>query len=194
MRDEQSRGRAQITVLTIPSLEGSVIEEYSIKVVDSWKLGTKEKDNGVLLLLAMKDRKMRIEVGQGLEGDLPDAYARRIIDRMTPLMKRGLYDEAIGTGVYGILERVDPEFLKNNNLEETSQVQESRTSSGGFKILKLILYLFIFILFVIFRGFGRHSRHGWHSGGGFGGFGGGGGGGWSGGGGGFSGGGSSGSW
>ena len=59
----------QIAVLTIPSLEGESLEDYSIRVVDSWKLGQKDTDNGVLLLIALEDRKIRIEVGYGLEGN-----------------------------------------------------------------------------------------------------------------------------
>ena len=69
----------QLQVLVVPKLEDETIESYSIKVVDAWKLGTKGKDNGVLLLIATDDRKVRIEVGRGLEGDLPDALAGRII-------------------------------------------------------------------------------------------------------------------
>ncbi|HNR72949.1 MAG TPA: TPM domain-containing protein, partial [Cyclobacteriaceae bacterium] len=63
----------QIAILTISSLEGEVIEEYSLRVAEKWKLGQKDKDNGVLLLIAVDDHKMRIEVGHGLEGVLTDA-------------------------------------------------------------------------------------------------------------------------
>ena len=69
----------QLQVLLVPKLEDETIESYSIKVVDKWKLGAKGKDDGVLLLVATQDRKVRIEVGRGLEGDLPDALAGRII-------------------------------------------------------------------------------------------------------------------
>ena len=70
----------QIVILTIPSLEGEVVEDFSIKVAESWKIGQKNKDNGVIFLVAKQERKMRIEVGRGLESRLTDLMAGRIID------------------------------------------------------------------------------------------------------------------
>src|SRR4030042_6206941 len=70
----------QIVILTVPSLEGNAIEDYSINVATNWKIGQKNKDNGVLFLVAKNDRKMRIEVGRGLEGVLTDLLSGRIID------------------------------------------------------------------------------------------------------------------
>ena len=70
---------AQIAVLTVPTLEGEVLEEYSLRVVETWGLGRAEQDDGVLLLVARDDRKMRIEVGYGLEGDLTDVQCGRIL-------------------------------------------------------------------------------------------------------------------
>ena len=69
----------QVAVLTISSLDGEAIEAFSIRVAETWALGAAEKDNGVLLVVAVADRKLRIEVGFGLEGDLPDVIASRII-------------------------------------------------------------------------------------------------------------------
>src|SRR5689334_22186876 len=69
----------QIAILIVQSLDGDVLESYSMRVVEKWKLGQKGKDNGVLLLIAVDDHKMRIEVGQGLEGVLTDAQCSRII-------------------------------------------------------------------------------------------------------------------
>ena len=76
---EEAKG-AQLAVLTIQSLEGEILEEYSLRVAETWKLGRKEVDDGILLLVAVDDRKVRIEVGYGLEGILPDASCRRILD------------------------------------------------------------------------------------------------------------------
>ena len=67
----------QVAVLTIPSLDGEPLEDYSLRVARAWQLGTSEFDNGVLLLIAYRDRKIRIEVGYGLEGVIPDAIAKR---------------------------------------------------------------------------------------------------------------------
>ena len=77
-------------MLTIPSLEGQPLEDYSIRVVEAWQLGRQDRDNGVLILIARDDRKIRIEVGYGLEGVLPDALCGRIIDNaMKPAFRQG---------------------------------------------------------------------------------------------------------
>jgi len=100
---EKSTGN-QIAVLTIPSLEGESIEEYAETVFKEWKLGQKDKDNGILVIVAPKDRRMRIEVGYGLEGTLPDSMAGSIISNvMTPKFKTGDYNGGIEAGVSAIL-------------------------------------------------------------------------------------------
>jgi uncharacterized protein len=87
---------AQVAVLTVPSLEGQPLEDYSMRVVEAWQLGRRDRDNGVLVLIARDDRKIRIEVGYGLEGVLPDALCGRIIDNaMKPAFRQG--DFAGGT-------------------------------------------------------------------------------------------------
>ena len=91
-------------MLAIPSLEGEVLENYSLKVARTWKLGRKGVNDGVLLLIAKGDRKLRIEVGRGLEGSLPDALAGRIIqDEITPRFKAGDFDGGVTAGVDAIL-------------------------------------------------------------------------------------------
>src|SRR3990167_8452610 len=83
----------QIAVLTIPSLEGDALEDFSIRTVEAWKIGQKGKDNGVLLLVSKGDRKVRIEVGRGLEGVLTDLLAGRIVDQViSPRFKAGQLD------------------------------------------------------------------------------------------------------
>jgi uncharacterized protein len=87
---------AQVAVLTIPSLQGRSLEDYSMRVVEAWELGQADRDNGVLILIARDERKIRIEVGYGLEGVLPDVICGRIIDNaMTPAFRRG--DFSAGT-------------------------------------------------------------------------------------------------
>jgi uncharacterized membrane protein YgcG len=86
----------QVVVLTMPSLEGESIEGYATRVFDAWKLGQKGKDNGVLVIVAPSDRKMRIEVGYGLEGTLTDAAASRIVrEAMTPRFKQNDFDGGV---------------------------------------------------------------------------------------------------
>jgi uncharacterized protein len=94
----------QVAVLTVPSLEGEPIEQYSIRVVDAWKLGRADVDNGALLLVSSGDRRVRIEVGYGLEGVIPDAIASRIVrDVILPRFRRGEMAEGISAGVDAIL-------------------------------------------------------------------------------------------
>ncbi len=102
----------QIVVLTIPSLEGDVLEEFSIRVVEQWRLGTQENDNGVLLLIVRDDRKIRIEVGNGLEGVLPDGLCGTIIRHfITPEFKEGRFDEGIEGGISAIIRAIGNEYI-----------------------------------------------------------------------------------
>ncbi|MFI5389921.1 MAG: TPM domain-containing protein [Bacteriovoracales bacterium] len=179
----------QVQVLIIDSLDGDPIEDFSIRTTDKWKLGDEKKDNGVLFLIAVKDRQMRIEVGQGLEGDLPDVLAGRIIDSVKPYFRNGNYDEGIYNGV-GLIVKV----LKGEKAAIKKLSQERIPYVQIFVAILIILW-FLFSRFwwvLPFMG-GSRSYGGYSSRGGFGGFGSGGGG-WSGGGGGFSGGGASGNW
>ncbi|MDP1733402.1 MAG: TPM domain-containing protein [Sulfuritalea sp.] len=83
-------GRAQIAVLLLPTTQPEAIEQFGIRLAETWKIGHKGADNGVIVIVAKNDRKMRIEVGYGLEGAIPDAIAKRIIaERMAPLFKQG---------------------------------------------------------------------------------------------------------
>lgn len=197
--DFNRRGKAQVQVLILSSLGGAPIEQASIQITDAWKLGDAKKDNGLLFLIAAQDRKIRIEVGQGLEGMIPDVIAKRIIsDRVTPYFKINDYSRGIKVGIYEILNLIDQEFVKENGI----QVDEASGDSAKIPTPLVIIFILIFIVFMIlsrFGGGGRGFRRGGYGSGGFGGgFGGsggfGGGGGWSGGGGGFSGGGASGNW
>jgi len=121
----------QVAVLTIASLEGETIEEYSIRVVDAWKLGQKGKDNGVLLLVARDDRKVRIEVGRGLEGDLPDITCGSIIRKqILPRFKEGDYDAGVTDGIQAILSAIRGSYVPE---EEESGIDDlwGRIFAGG---------------------------------------------------------------
>lgn len=193
-------GGSQIAVLTVDDLGGLTIEEASIKVADAWKLGTAKADKGVLLLVAKNDRSVRIEVGQGLEGDLPDAYARRIVDyTIIPQFRSGDFGRGVLLGVNAIASYTDPKSGEAADPDEGRQHVDTGRGGRGFGglpfSLKLIIALIV-IGWLLFGGGGGGRRRGrgtfWT--GGFGGGGFGSGGGWSGGGGGFSGGGASGKW
>lgn len=101
----------QVAVLTVPSLQGDDIDQFSIQVAESWKLGQKGRDNGVLLILAQAERKVRIEVGMGLQGVLPDITAGRIIrETMRPYLKSGNFDQGISVGVDAIIAATKGEY------------------------------------------------------------------------------------
>lgn len=188
-------GKAQLVLVTIPSLEDQTIEQVGIAIADEWKLGTAKADNGILLIAAIQDRAVRIEVGQGLEGTIPDATANRIIeDIIVPTIRSTNLSNGLLTGVAAITQTIDPNILGQSG--NSFQKREARGSLGGSPI---IFFLIVLVLIIKGLGFGgrrfggRRSMGGW--GGGFGGNGGGfGGGGFGGGGGGFSGGGASGRW
>lgn len=185
---------AHIAVLTVPDLDGLTIEQVGIKVADEWKLGSEAKDNGAILIVAKAERKIRIEVGQGLEGDLPDAYANRIVaESMTPLFASGNIDEGILVGVFQIAAKTNPQLDVKALFGGTGRDwQRSQQQDWGIAALIPIA----FILLLLFGG--RSTRGALFAAillGGMGGRGGGGSGrSFRGGGGGFSGGGASGGW
>ncbi len=180
----------QVVVVTLPSLQGTTIENYSTRLGRHWRLGQENRDNGVLLVVAPKSRKVRIEVGYGLEGDLPDATAKLIIEKeILPAFRSRDYPGGITAGVDAILSAIAGSY-------EPQAKSPQKTDKFG------LLIVFAFVLMVVLKlflgdrlpidlyiggirvgGWGRSSGSGSRSGGGF-----------SGGGGSFGGGGSSGSW
>src|SRR3954471_1909809 len=97
----EQRSQQQFALLTIDTLDGDALEDFSIRVVEAWKLGKKGKDDGLLLLLANKEHKLRIEVGYGLEGSITDAFSARVIRNvLVPAMRAGDpaggFDQAFG--------------------------------------------------------------------------------------------------
>jgi len=198
IRANRDSTSTQIGVLTIPSLQGESLEEYSMNVVEKWVPGQKEKDNGVLLLIVANDRLIRIEVGYGLEGVLTDALSSRINrNEIAPYFRQGDYDAGVKAGVNAIIAATKGEY---KNDDPPQRRKSSRRSP-----LATLIVIIIIILFISRRGRGgRGGGRYWSSGSGWvgpmgGGFFGGGsssGGSWGdfGGGGGFGGGGSSDSW
>jgi uncharacterized protein len=101
----------QIAILTISSLDGEPIENYSLRVAEEWKLGTEKEDNGVLLLIAVDDHKIRIETGYGLEGVLTDAISSRIIrNDLAPAFRQNQYDEGVTQAVNSIISAIGGEY------------------------------------------------------------------------------------
>ncbi|MEA4854884.1 MAG: TPM domain-containing protein [Solidesulfovibrio sp.] len=133
----------QVVVLTIPSLEGESLEEYAIKVAQAWGIGQKGRDNGALLLVAKGDRKVRIEVGYGLEGRLTDALSGRIIDyAIVPSFKAGKFDAGIENGVSAIIEAVRGEYKADPGSGGQGSHNDDNAFFGLF-ILAILLTAFL---------------------------------------------------
>ncbi|HWW21206.1 MAG TPA: YgcG family protein [Steroidobacteraceae bacterium] len=112
LRDFESRKGAQIAVLLVPTTHPEEIEQYSIRVVEAWRLGRKKVDDGALLIIAKNDHSLRIENGYGLEGVLTDAMSNRIIeDTMLPLLRQDQYYAAISAGTDQMIKLIDGEAL-----------------------------------------------------------------------------------
>jgi uncharacterized protein len=194
-RDRAGGTGPQLQFLVVRSLEGEPIEDYSMRVAEAWKIGSRGRDDGVLVTVAVEDRAARIEVGGGLEGALTDAQASRIIrGTLVPAFQAGRYGDGLyATGV---------QILSTLGALPDDVAREQARPPPRVRISSLLLVVLFFVVFVVrvIAGFGpRRRRHLWWGGGpwiggGWGGGGFGGGGGWSGGGGGFSGGGASGRW
>jgi uncharacterized protein len=147
---EQGKG-SQVAVLIVPTTQPESIEQYSLRVAEAWRLGRGNVDDGALLIVALEDRKLRIEVGYGLEGALPDATANRIIDQdIAPQFRRGDYYGGIATGVDRMLRVIDGEPLPEPELRSPSQ--------GVPGLFTLLPFLFIFAMVggsLLRRMFGR---------------------------------------
>lgn len=145
LKNHEDSTSNQIAVLTITSLEGEPLEDYSRRVVTTWKLGQKGKDNGVLLLVAKDDRKVRIEVGRGLEGNLTDAIASSIIrHEIVPQFKAGDYDRGVTDGVHAILGAIAGAYTA----EETSDApMDTGTGILAFLFFLLVVGLFTLVAF-----------------------------------------------
>ncbi|MEI6079459.1 MAG: TPM domain-containing protein [bacterium] len=202
LKDYQDKTGNQIVVLTVASYEDAgTIEQYGLAVADKWKIGQKKEDNGLILIVSTKERKVRFEVGYGLEGKLPDVVAFRIIrEIIVPAFREGNYDQGVAAGVVSAINNIGGYDVKSaGGTVATSSVQTNTRRSAGFvKLIGLLIFFSISIIFRFIFGFTGAGRRGRGTGGVFfGGFGGGsgfGGGGFGGGGGGFGGGGASGGW
>jgi uncharacterized protein len=153
---EEKTGR-QFVVLTLPSLGDEALEDYSIKVARAWKLGRKGKDDGILLLVARDDHKVRIEVGYGLEGDLPDARCGRIIrDEMVPRFRSGDYAGGVTAGVNAVIHSLDGSYSPPP--DPVSNGMKWRINGGPPRDLgfldKILMSFFVFGILGVFESVG----------------------------------------
>ncbi len=140
LRDLERTDSTQIVVLTLRSLEGENIEEFSMRVAETWQIGQKGLDNGALLIISIKDRKIRIEVGYGLEGTLTDLMAGRIIRNIiAPRFKAGNFDQGVTDGIQSMIQVVRGEFKATKSVRSPA----SRPSPWHGNYYSLIVFLFL---------------------------------------------------
>jgi len=150
---ETSTG-AQIAVLTIPTLHGEPIEDVANLIYRKWGIGKKETDEGVLLLLAIQDRRSRLEVGYGLEPIIPDGYAGSLLRRMRPALKQQRYGEAIAVAVQTLAERIAG--AKGVAIQQPTPPTRRSPPAASFPVGPILF--FIFVLLALFGG--RRRRRG----------------------------------
>jgi len=205
LRALEQQTTAQLVVLTVDSLDGQDINSFSLQTAEQWKIGQKDKDNGLLFVVSIQDRKYRFEVGYGLESILPDGKVGSIGRKiLVPYFKEGQYGPGITAVVGSLLEVMTNHY--GIHLSGVDELPVAKTDTESSALSALIFFLFILVLFYSrsvnkkMRGTGRSGLGGYGTGpvilpgggwgrgssGGFGGF--------SGGGGGFGGGGASGGW
>ena len=185
LQEFKEKTSSQIVVAIFPNLPANAaLEDYAVRVFQAWKPGQQERDNGVILFVFVQDRLMRIEVGYGLEGALPDALAKRIIDdEIKPRFRRGDFDGGVTAGVAAILQAVRGEYKGTGS--------RGRDSNTAFRFLP-ILFILLLAIFIASRrrrgtvyhrggpipwggwagsgrsgGWSSGGRGGWSSGGGF---------------------------
>jgi uncharacterized protein len=142
LADFETKESTQIAVLTVPTLEGENLEEYSIKVAEAWRIGWKGLDSGVILLIAKKERKIRIEVGRGLEGRLTDLTSGQIIRNViTPHFKTGDFDGGLTAGLGAIMSAVKGEYGPQK--QDLRHVRNSAPPIFG-----LLIFLFVALIFL----------------------------------------------
>jgi uncharacterized protein len=150
LKDFEAKKGSQVAVLIVPSTQPETIEQYSLRVAEAWKIGRKKIDDGAILVVAKDDRKLRIEVGYGLEGALTDVTAKRIIDEViTPKFRSGDFPGGISDGVNRILRVIDGEPLP-------ARTQRPQQNPGFEDLFNPFLIFAALIAGGIFRGiFGR---------------------------------------
>lgn len=160
----------QVVIVTLATLDGYPIEDYGLKLAREWGIGQEGKDNGLLILVVRDDRKMRIEVGYGMEATVPDVMAKRIISNiMAPEFKQGNYYAGLDNATTAIIQLSKGEF----KMEESD-----KDGSTGESVITMLVILFVIFFLGRFFGGGKNKRgsgytgyssRGYYSGGGFGG-------------------------
>ncbi|HSK31025.1 MAG TPA: TPM domain-containing protein [Candidatus Limnocylindria bacterium] len=145
----------QVAVLTLPTLDGEDIEGFSIRVAEAWRIGKKGFDNGVILVVAVNDRRLRLEVGYGLEGVLPDAIAKQIMsDYIVPFFRSGDYGAGIVAGISAVEKVIRQEPLPESARRQTPQ------QGSELNFLAMLVITFAVLALMAFSSFGKRRRNG----------------------------------
>jgi len=140
LKAERDSTSNQIAILLIKDLEGGDIDEFANRVFNEWKLGDEKKDNGVLFLVTLQERQMRIEVGSGLEGILTDLQSSRINrNEVAPYFRRGEYEQGIVAGTISIIQTIMGEYKNDSPIAKKSK----RGRSPFVTLLVIIIFLVI---------------------------------------------------
>lgn len=122
----EAKKGSQIAVLIVPTTQPEELAQFGIRVAETWKVGRKNIDDGVILIIAKEDRKLRLEVGYGLEGAIPDAIAKRVIaETITPFFKRGDYAGGIDAGITQLMQLIEGETLPAPDKEPSARMDEN---------------------------------------------------------------------
>ncbi len=165
----------QFALLVIPTLAGGSLEDFSMRVVEEWKLGQAGKDNGLLLLVVHEDRKIRFEVGYGLEGNIPDAFAGRIISTvMAPAFRAGKFGEGITEALKLVMEAGSGKKVELAKREPPTSQPSSEGYSNSVDSFEdmtwvdfAILFMMLFFFFIGGKGRSSGFSSGFSSGGGY---------------------------
>lgn len=161
LRDFELETTDQIVVATFASLESESLEDFTIRAAEKWKVGQKDKNNGVILFIFVDEHEIRIEVGYGLEGALPDATSELIIQQeIVPYFRASNYDEGVRHGIAAIIKSVAGEYTATEEPRyEKTPAEMEATRRMKAAIIRIIFFAVIAISLIDFFRFGRY-RHG----------------------------------
>lgn len=150
---ERTTEAPQVVVATVPNLQGMDVVSYAVELFEKWKIGNKKYDNGILLLLSLEEREVRIEVGYGLEGAISDSKAGDILDNALPQLSEGNYSEGLLNAFYQIVQEVNVEYGYEDSVimdkfegyNFTPRTNANR-NSPLFTLRRLIIAFFVIIL------------------------------------------------
>ncbi len=171
LKDLDTKSTIEMVVVTVPDLEGKTIEDYTIDLAKKWKIGKHDKNNGVIFLTAPREKKVRIEVGYGLEGDLTDAVSRRVLHTIVvPYFKKGDFNGGIHAGVDAVISVLTHEPLNTPDVPAQSPIAARRSpvpQDPGYDLGTLIFIGFLFFIILLLSIFGRRRGGLYGGGGGF---------------------------